>query len=714
MRIWMLVVAFLWPFVYLWPYVIPFYKGLYLAMGNDFEPLYYRYKVYLLDCLSHGNIPLWSPAEAAGFPFYSSPFAQVFYPLNLPLALFCKLMGGYTTLDHQRFTVLGISIFSLGLFLWLRELKFRPAVALTVAIVMASSMKITELRRFPNAVHSMAWYPWILLMITKILSKTYWRDLARNGVLLCLFCICLLTAGYPYFVYYAIFLIGPYLLLWMIPRCRKMFFSVDTSLKARSWFTLVVSGCTALLVCSPYLYKIAMLMAGTTDRGGNNLGFATFTVFSLRRTIGSLVFPPASQIEGWYYFGISGLFVILLYLFNKTDPGDRIDAVESGRLKKIILIFWIAVVSYITYGEKSYLFMLLWRFMPEFSKLRMWGRLNIILVPIIAWLLAMAYDYFEKRLISLSDASNPDSCRLSRRFKMVLLFSFLSTAIVQTYMLVYRVFDVQWNRFYVTSFASLIKYYARKYECVWLLSPDVLSNIFGGTFLIAGLLAFVVLFALTSLSYRGVIRPGKVSACVCASFLCLSILDVSSVGMWTWTSSFGVKESRRVLDVRGINERSFGVARTDGNKTLPLSDKFSVGTVPNWYFNRYIAFHERTEGELDARNKLLGVVDGTRVYFSEKINHIRILEFLDDAKRFSGKVCVLNYTGDELTLDVEAPVSGCLSFIDNWDQDWRVYVDNRPEKLELLFGTFKSVKLTSGKHKVRFVYEPWSMVFAWK
>jgi hypothetical protein len=31
-----------------------------------------------------------------------------------------KIAGGYTPLDHQAFTVLGISIFAVGLFAWLR------------------------------------------------------------------------------------------------------------------------------------------------------------------------------------------------------------------------------------------------------------------------------------------------------------------------------------------------------------------------------------------------------------------------------------------------------------------------------------------------------------------------------------------------------------------------------------------------------------------
>ena len=69
---------------------------------------------------------------------------------------------------------------------------------------------------------------------------------------------------------------------------------------------------------------------------------------------------------------------------------------SSRKYLCLLLVVWIAIISYISYGKESYLFKLLWQYMPGFSSLRVWGRLNIILFRLIAWLLAMAYDAFEK------------------------------------------------------------------------------------------------------------------------------------------------------------------------------------------------------------------------------------------------------------------------------------------------------------------------------
>jgi hypothetical protein len=91
--------VFCWPLIFLFRHVFVI-NGKVLTIGNDFIGLYYKYKVYLLDCLANFHFPLWSPSEAAGFPFYTNPFAQVFYPFNAMLVLWYKVFGGYTWLVY--------------------------------------------------------------------------------------------------------------------------------------------------------------------------------------------------------------------------------------------------------------------------------------------------------------------------------------------------------------------------------------------------------------------------------------------------------------------------------------------------------------------------------------------------------------------------------------------------------------------------------------
>jgi sulfur relay (sulfurtransferase) DsrC/TusE family protein len=131
-----------------------------------------------------------------------------------------------------------------------------------------------------------------------------------------------------------------------------------------------------------------------------------------------------------------------------------------------------------------------------------------------------------------------------------------------------------------------------------------------------------------------------------------------------------------------------------------------VGTLENCYFGRYVKFLKESEGQLEARRILLGVRGGRRIFFSESIKHSTVQSFLRDALRYKDTGRLLSYTGDELRWEIDVPVKGYLSFIDNWDSNWKAFVDNNQSEIELLFGTFKSVAIVPGRHIVRFSYEP--------
>ncbi len=393
--------VFCWPMLYLFRRIF-IVNGDYITISNDFILLYYKYKIYLLDCLANFHFPLWSPSEAAGFPFYTNPFAQVFYPFNALLVLWYKAFGGYTPVDHQLFTVLGISIFSLGLFMWLKLInKDIKAVAFAV-LVMSVSFKVTEIIRFPNAVHSMAWYPWILYALTRVMFSDSVKEAAKSAGLLALFGIFLCTAGYPYFVYYTIFLVLPYLLAFLITPLRTRLFGERPVYLKRAFAAMLAAGFATLLMCAPHLIGIKRLMSQTIDRAGKDFQYSTSHVFNFKDTIGSLVYPPAASTEGWYFFSITALLIILMYLFSRDGNAQNTSqnhtgsqcASTGGAAIKFFLLAWIATITYISYGRSSYLFTLLWKYMPGFSSLRVWGRLNIILVPIIAWLLSIAFSHF--------------------------------------------------------------------------------------------------------------------------------------------------------------------------------------------------------------------------------------------------------------------------------------------------------------------------------
>lgn len=676
---WISLVAFMWPFVYFYNYFIPT-NGTCTVIGQDFYGLFYTYKLHLLANLAHGHFPLWSPAEAAGYPFYSSPFSQTFYPFNAVLVGWYKVLGGYSEYDHQIFTVLGVSIFCLGLFKWLSGLGIPARAALVAALIMGVSFKFSEILRLPNAVHTAAWYPWILLGITQAMRDVSWKPRIGQASLLVFYVLCLCTAGYPYFVFYSVFLFVPYFFIHFVPALRRGLLGMETADIRAGVVTLAAVLAVAAAPVGLYLRKMTNLMAQTVDRGGHSLEYSTSHNFDFEDTVGSLVYPPFSQFEGWYFFGITGLLIILFYAVHLFSRSSRETGVASSRWGAGLLLSWIAIVSCISYGRESFLFMFLWKHFPGFAALRVWGRFNIVLVPLIALLLSKAYSSFEACL------ETPHRRGDRRVLKAIVLMAiYLAVLAIQLHLHTNGMHDAYWVKF-------------AKHLAGWEVH-----------FIYTGVAAIsAILLALFLGRVRWNRRPLYLWGCS-ALLVLTSAAEMHPVGARTWTRPDRPIPSTRpnlkadTMCRASLEKRRVFTGAWLSTKPTPV---FNTGIFPNWYFDRYAQFLKKAKKEAASRNILLGVRGGKRVFLSSRISFDRIDQFLHDSKRFDGTAKIRDYRAEELVVDVVMSTAGYVSFIDNWDPDWRARVDGDRAKLELLFGTFKSVRCPAGKHVVGFQYEP--------
>jgi hypothetical protein len=691
-----LALVFSWPFVFLFPYVFSV-AGRFTSLGNDFTPFYYVYKVYLLDCLSRGHLPLWSPSESAGYPFYSSPLAETFYPLNLPLTWLYRLNGGYTLQDHQIFTVFGFAIFSVGLYLWLRRLGLERRAVLAGTLVLAVSFKVTEIIRFPNAVHTAAWYPWILLALTGVLLAKSWRARIGYGLLLAFSGISLVTGGYPYFTYYIVFLALPYLAIFLIPRLRRQVLGEQTVDWKSALLTLAGAGAAALAVCLPWLLHVTALMQETSKRAGGSLEHALSYGFSWQDTAASIFFPPAAMPEGWFYFGaLAGLLMWIFLVFQpfrSEKNGPRLEAL------RIFFGLWILLISLSSYGEQTALFNFFYNRLPFFNQLRAWSRLNIILVPIFAWLVAVAWQEFEDWLKESSAQSRKSVIRLA-------LAACGLTLLVQLAYLASGTVHLYWNIFFVPRVSYLITSALAAFGLEVVYPDAVLSLIFRLAFitfgLLAGLLAWLAIARRARVSEANF--PAYLNALL-AGYLLFSGANLAFAGPWLWTNGVTQVEERKVLDVERQDMMSFSNARKDEFTTLTLSQSFNAGFDARWHYDRYKDFRAGLSDKA-AEAKLLGMTDGQKLYFTKNASPASLQAFLSEAASFVGKIKVLDYNGDLLLVQIDTPQAGYLHFIDNWAEGWQARLDGRPVEIERLFGVFKSAPVPAGEHILEMMYCP--------
>jgi len=667
------------------------FEGHAFQVGNDFDTLYYRYKAYLLDVMSRQwRIPLWSPSEGGGYPFYGSPFAAAFYPLNLALAVFYALAGGYSMHDHQVFAACGAWILCLGLYAWLRSLRVPVWPAVFAAVALGTSMKVTEAMRFPNAVHTAAWMPWVLLGVNlAVRRQRAWRGL----VLIAAGMVMMITAGYPYYVYYFQFLLGPYVALMLFDRTRSIFFFVpeasDTFVGfgralARVTFALSVAGA----ICLPYLWKVQTMLSQTQDRGGGDFQYSTQHEWGWCDTLGSLCYPPAAMSEGWYYFGSLALLVILVYAASCLRPAEHRG--REAAFLGIALAWWL-LLTWITMGARSQLFVVLWHDWPGFAHLRTWPRMNILLVVLLAWLLARACARLQ--LFAPSSESRREA-------------AYRLACLLGAYALVGA---AQWG-FFAADYTS--DYYTQFF------TAGVREYLPPAWFPLHGVVAVLALGVFVwRRGFRGVRSPAALGAWA-TGLLVLNMIDVGPLGLTQWGGVSGPEVlARRPLNVAQQMTRSLSTPRVCRYGTLTLSPEFNAGVVENWYYGRYVSFLDRSQLGPFLRGRdttltrdraaalvLLGARDGRRLYCVRRIDHATPEALLQDDT--GAGTMVLRYTGDLLEVEVQSDSPGYLCFIDNWDPDWTATVDRQPVPVERVLGTFKAVAIGVGTSRVQFAYRP--------
>ncbi|HKD19095.1 MAG TPA: hypothetical protein VKG23_14675, partial [Thermoanaerobaculia bacterium] len=589
--------AFFWPAIYLAPFLAP--HG--LQSRNDFGELYFKYKVYLLDALAfEQRIPGWSPSEACGYPFLANPFVAALYPLNLPLALVYRLAGGHSQFIHQIFTVVGLCIFSLGLYSWLRESGAGVRAALVAALVMGTSLKMTELQRFPNAMHAAAWFPWLLLGVAWCRRRATRLQgtglIAASGILLA-------TAGYPYFLYYAQFLVLPYAAAIVWPRTRAILIASEEdrpSTRESLWTSGAIAGglAASLLVSWPYLSAVRSLLALTTDRGGGDLEFATQYSQSVLSTIGSLVFPPAASAEGWFYFGQLPLLLLVLFVAGALDPETR----RRDRALAMTTLTYALVVASLTWGAHSPTFRIMSAVWPGFRQLRAWPRLQVIVVPVLALLLARAWESFE-RLANGSDANRSGRSRLLRTG----VAAVAAVLAIQGVFLATGYTHVYWQK---------------------LLGPAGIARAWGyppAAFPIFAAVAGMLL--LLALSWSTSNRKAPHRDLLAAGFVVFAACDTAGLGLSQWASRRDPSDLVLMrANVASTPFESLTVPRKLERDTIQIGAKYNTGVIPNWYFRSYIDFLRESAG--------LGPDEKLRMPRVAPVPGISTLLGLDDGRRF--------------------------------------------------------------------------------
>jgi hypothetical protein len=659
--------VFLFPFLYYFRFVAP-NSGM-LVLQNDFTLLYYNYKAYFLDSWAHGHFPYWLPAEGAGYSNFANPFVGILYPLNLVLLLIRVTTGVYGIWFHQIFTILGVAIFALGLYRWLVRTHDQPLAAAFAAGVISTCWGIGEFLRFPNAIHVMAWVPWVLGALHGIHHERKLRHVYAAAAAV----FCQITAGYPYFVVYSFLLYAAYLL----------YLHVTTSFaewKPRVGRQALAFG-IPFLVSLPYTGAVSALMAVTTDRGGGDFNYAANEyTYGPVEFVGALIYPPVSTVEGCIYMSSLAVVLIALYFWRGKDV----------REKAALLVGIIGFVSLI-FGFRSFLFAPVWSFVPVLNQMRVFGRMMAILMPLFAVAVHQGFAFVTSEL-----ESPPAERQLTPRIVCAL---FGGIFVVQAFLYASREkLDVNY---------------------LGLTAPWLPAGTGEADFLLNTIIALAVVLVLLQIDWSRL----KSRRWIWLGVLLWAVaLDTGTHGRLLWAKPI----TRHLAEIgapanKNIAVRIAQAARIEGKFYPLVQDYFELGraggmgltnaglsrgVVPNWDYQSYATFLSESAADPASRDELLGK---NKLYFHEKLpaNAKGLLADAHAIPDGPSALAVKSFDGNELQLAVTTSRPGYVSWIDNWDQGWKATVDGNPAPVEKLLGTFKTVSVpTPGKHTVTFRYRP--------
>jgi len=682
------------PFIYLFPHTLRL-----IEMGNDFELLYFAYKKYIFEFIQIGHLPLWSPSEAGGYSLIFNPFAQYFYPLSWLLYFFSFIIGDLSKYTYLIYTILGVSIYNVGQYLWLKRLGLDIKYCFFATLITCFGLKINEILRFPNAIHTFAWFSWILYGMTLSIKV---ENNIKSSLILFVSTILILTAGYPYYIFYGFLLFGSYFIFISFYRVKKEIYKNDTiHNNLYLFFYNVLPPFLALLIVFPWLEGIKEVMDITRDRNVQDITFSYILDSNFIDQLGSWIFPPISLAEGWYYFGTLMTVLFIFYVINFLLSKNK------QSLEKYFLTFFIIFFLFnyqFSAAENSYLFKIIWEKFDLLKNFRAFSRINILLIPLFAVLFCFVLKLIEEK---------------KHNINFLITTSLVAIFIILLQIYIIEISDIK-NHYWKTWQERRLLYGSIKFSSI-----AFIFNLYNHYIYSISLIISLIIFNFLKIRKSKKLLPLLVVILVSGELFLLSNIQWAIPYKFYDSNNYNLLSKKPLDDINDAFLSPRVVTEVKGNTYFRNFRKFNINYFDNFgldkhtklidkYFKRNGNLKDGLDQETIKKiNQFWGLNDNNKIFFTKKIGYLTIEKFINDVNFLKNNkdvfisMEIINYNGDEIYIDLKTNIDGFLTFVDNWSPGWKVYVNNKEKSIIKVLETYKSVKINTGYNKIKFKYEPW-------
>jgi hypothetical protein len=418
---------------------------------------FHPWRVYALETLRAGALPLWNPLNGLGAPLLANYQSAFLYPPNWLIFLFGLAGGGQAMAWAQVALVAAHLIWAgWGMARLVRALGYGELPQAVGGLAFGLSGYLVARSHFPSINAAVAWLPWVMAGVWKLANASdplKIRELVRTQRGLLFSLTMLLLAGHAQTAWYTLLLAGAWAIYWgwrvahsqinwgdHLPKApiEPPQFSPAPPQAAALVRAIRVPAAFAVLVllaaalAAVQLLPTAELLLQSQRAAGADYEFAMTYSFWQWRFIGLLApgffgSPAAGDYWGYanfwedaIYIGLLPVLLALRALFQRRQPGDSKLPLTKYLLLVTILSFLLAL------GRNTPVFPFLYRHIPTFNLFQAPTRFSIWAVFSLALLAALGAERWQ------ADAS-PKTRRRAGRWLAAALAVLLAALAARTF-----------------------------------------------------------------------------------------------------------------------------------------------------------------------------------------------------------------------------------------------------------------------------------------
>jgi hypothetical protein len=607
------------------------------SLKNDAFIYFLPWRYHISESIQHGFFPFWSPYLYTGLPLYCDMQSGSWNPVVLGISLFTR----YNMFILQWELLLYIFIAGIGMFRLVSEFNYSAKTALVAAIAYLCCGFITDSGSFIPWITCAAYLPFLFLYFYRVLT----RPGLANTLKLSLVLFLLITAGYPSYLIYAIYLLAAGFIYWFIGSIKRR----SGTIKSIKY--LLFAGGIFILLAAPVLLSFIDFLPYYTRGQGATLQQSLTDPFNLFCSI-SYLFPSAvAKSHEWIHTDVAmrngyvGIYTIAFFTVALLLPYNPV--------KKFLL--GITLFSFVfSLGELTPLRGWCYRFLPLMNSFRHPAIIRLFTSIGIILLSAQAVDYFFKQ----------DNVRIPKMVRRVLVILAL---VVLAFMAYYYFREASLKDHFITN--KGVKAFIDNCNLPVLI-------ILLGIIQVAFIVAFLLVNKRKNIAFPVMIGNTIFFAVIALPFSFVSQTPTKDIDRYLSSFPAGYPPPDLSTPVLPVNDKTFGTGYTDYdkfyNKKISIQKDIITPTVNRAYYS----FLEDRSLVSSAQNKPFAFITGAGME--------------EDS---TSQLTIKSFTPSHFSFIVKASRAGYINVFQQYNKHWIWKLNNVPVNSETAYKAFMKVKI---------------------